>query len=167
MDSTIRLLEPSDSISELTLLIRRAYKILADMGFNYTGTYQDEATTRERIAEGECYVMLERGKIVGTITLCLPPFPWAGESNWYGRSGVFCCGQFAVEPELQRAGRGSKLMDFVEHRAATLGATELALDTSEGATHLINFYKTRGYRYIELIQHEGKTYRSVILSKQL
>ena len=137
------------------------------MGFNYTGTYQDEATTLERVAEGECYVMLEGGKIIGTITLCLPPFRWAGESGWYTRSGVFSCGQFAIEPHLQRGGRGSKLMDFVERRAAVLGANELALDTSEGATHLIDFYTKRGYRFIEHIHHEGKTYRSVILSKSL
>ena len=166
-DFAIRLLESSDSISDLTLLIRRAYKVLADMGFNYTGTYQDEVTTQERIADGECYVMLEGGKIIGTITLCLPPFRWAGESSWYSRPGVVCCGQFAVEPNLQRAGRGSELMDFIERRAAAIGASEVALDTAEGATHLVNFYKKRGYRFVEHIYHEGKTYRSVILSKSI
>jgi GNAT superfamily N-acetyltransferase len=166
VDCTIRLLDPSDSISELTLLIRRAYKVLADMGFNYTGTYQDDDTTRERIADGECYLLLERGAITGTITLCLPPFRWA-DTGWYTHPGVFSCGQFAVEPELQKAGKGSRLMEFVEGRAAVLGASELALDTSEGATHPVNFYTKRGYRFIEYVQHDGKTYRSVVLSKRL
>ena len=163
---SLRLLEPSDSISELTLLIRRTYKVLADLGFNYTGSYQDEAITEQRIAEGECYVMVEGSKIVGTITLCIPPLQW-GDSNWYTRPGVFACSQFAVEPELQGAGRGSKLLEFIEDRARQLGAVELALDTSEGAVHLIQFYTKRGYRFVEHIHYQDKTYRSIILSKVL
>jgi hypothetical protein len=59
VDPAIRLITPDDSIAELTVLIRRAYKTLADMGFNYTGAYQDEAMTRARIADGECYVMIQ------------------------------------------------------------------------------------------------------------
>jgi ribosomal protein S18 acetylase RimI-like enzyme len=87
--------------------------------------------------------------------------------KWYARPGVALCGQFAVAPELQRRGHGSKLMDFVERRAAAIGASELALDTSERADHLIRFYTNRGYRFVEYIQHEGETYRSAIFSKTL
>jgi GNAT superfamily N-acetyltransferase len=164
----IRLINSSDSITDLTLLIRRAYKALADMGFNYTGAYQDEAITLSRIAGAECYVMLEEEKIVGTILLYPPPIQWAGTSGtWYARPDVACCGQFAVEPNLQGAGRGSSLMDFIERRTAALGVGELALDTAEDAEHLVRFYMKREYRFIEFIQNEGKTYRSVILSKKL
>ena len=149
------------------MLIRRAYKFLADMGFNYTGSYQDEATTRRRISTGECYVLVEGGALVGTIMLYPPQCRrWPAE-KWYARPGVASCGQFAIAPELQGRGRGSRLMDFVERRAAEIGSAELALDTSEGADHLIRFYRNRGYRFIEFIQHEGKTYRSVIFSKTL
>ncbi len=38
-----------------------------------------------------------------------------------------------IEPSLQRRWLGSRLMDFVEQRAADLGATEIALDTAEPA----------------------------------
>ena len=41
-DIEIRLIEPSDSIEELTVLINRAYKQLADLGFKYVGTWQGE-----------------------------------------------------------------------------------------------------------------------------
>jgi GNAT superfamily N-acetyltransferase len=167
VDSTIRRFNSSDSISELTLLIRRAYKQLADMGFNYTGSYQDDEITRQRISRGECYVLVEGGALIGSIMLYPPnEQPWPAQ-QWYAYPGVASCGQFAVEPRLQRSGRGAKLMDFVENRAAEIGAVELALDTSEGADHLIRFYTDRGYRFVEYIQHEGKTYRSMILSKAL
>ena len=167
MPSQIRRIDSSDSISTLTLLIRRAYKQLAEMGFNYTGSYQDDETTQTRISTGECYVLLENGVLVGTITRYPPNGqPWPAQ-EWYAQPGVASCGQFAVDPYLQRNGRGSELMDFVERRASEIGAKELALDTSEGANHLIRFYTKRGYRFIEYIQHAGKTYRSVILSKAL
>lgn len=73
LNPVIRLLRLSDSIAELTLLLRRAYRVLADMGFNYTATCQDEATTARRIEGGECYVMTAGAALIapliGTITL--------------------------------------------------------------------------------------------------
>lgn len=168
MNFTIRPLNDSDSIPELTLLVRRAYKILGDMGFNYTGTYQDDDTTRSRIRDGECYVMLGAEQIVGTIVLYpANSLSWIADESWYAKPGVSLFGQFAVEPELRGSGLGSRLLEFIEERAYEIGATELALDTSEGATHLIHFYEKRGYRFIEYVQHSGKTYRSVTLSKTL
>jgi GNAT superfamily N-acetyltransferase len=163
----IRLINASDSITDLTHLIRRAYKALADIGFNYTGAYQDEAVTLQRIKESECYVLVEDGVLVGTITLHLRSRYHTGKNIWYARPDVAVCGQFAVEPTRQRQGLGSKLMDCVERRAVELGVRELALDTAERAEHLVRFYTKRNYRFIDFIQHEGKTYRSVILSKAL
>ena len=168
VNCTIRLLSSSDSISELTRLLNRAYRVLADMGFNYTAAYQDDETTRGRIERGECYVLIDNCSIVGTVML----YPPASLSNnekrsWYGRPGVAICGQYAIEPDLQGRGLGSMLLNFVEIRAAEIGAKELALDTAEGAAHLIHFYKQRGYRTVDFTQHLGKSYRSTILSKRL
>src|SRR2546423_1628472 len=61
----IRELAASDSISDLTALIRRAYKSLADLGLNYTGSYQDDQTTRERICGAECYVLEVGARLAG------------------------------------------------------------------------------------------------------
>ncbi len=58
-------------------------------------------------------------------------------------------------------------MKLAEDRAVASGATELAIDISEGAAHLISWYSRRGYRLVDYAQWEGKTYRSVILSKAL
>jgi len=167
VNGEIRLIDVSDSITNLTLLIRRAYKTLAEMGFNYTGSYQDETTTLERIKGNECYVMVDDGVLIGTITLHRHSRYYAGKDVWFARPEVARCGQFAVEPARQKEGLGSKFMDFVERRAADLGAIELALDTAEHADHLVRFYVKRNYRFIDFIQHQGKTYRSVILSKTL
>jgi len=44
---------------------------------------------------------------------------------------------------------------------------ELALDTAEGASHLIKYYSDKGYRFIEYINWEITNYRNVVLSEKL
>ena len=72
-----------------------------------------------------------------------------------------------VLPEYQNKGIGSLMMDIIETRAKKEGAIEIALDTAEGAAHLIRYYKKRGYRFIEYVNWEVTNYRSVIMSKKL
>ncbi|MHC4445000.1 MAG: GNAT family N-acetyltransferase [Planctomycetota bacterium] len=161
----LRKLEPADSLEELTELLHRAYKRLADMGFRYVATYQDVETTRRRVGTGECYVGTLKGTLVSTVTL-VPHFRADG-SSWFDRDGVANFKQFAVEPELQGLGIGSAMLEIIENKAAEMGAEELALDTAEGAVHLIDYYTKRGYRFIEYVDWDITNYRSVILSKHL
>jgi predicted N-acetyltransferase YhbS len=161
----IRHLASTDSLEDLTDLLHRAYKVLADMGFRFTATYQDAATTRERCEHGETFVAERDRAVVGTVTF----YP-VGKNRgcpWYERPGVSSFGQFAVEPALQKTGIGAALMDAVERRAAETGADEIALDTAEGAHHLIAYYERRGYRHVGHADWHSTNYRSVILSKKL
>lgn len=161
----IRALQPSDSLSDLTALLHAAYGRLADMGLRYMATHQSEEVTRERVEQGTCLVAELNGRICGTILFRDP----AGTKGcpWYDRSDVASLGQFAVDPKLQARGLGLQLMRKVENLAVTCGAAELALDTAEPATHLVEWYKRIGYRFIEHTQWSHTNYRSVILSKSL
>jgi GNAT superfamily N-acetyltransferase len=164
--SLIRLLDPSDSIHDLTLLINRAYKTLADMGLKYVGTWQDDDMTRKRVGKGECWVGLIDDEIVATIHL--RSTTWPSGAPWYEREDVMILGQFAVKPELQKRGIGSTMLEHMEKRAKEKGALELALDTADSATHLIQWYEKRGYRFVEYVTWGPiVNYRSVILSKTL
>ncbi len=165
MDIFVRPLSANDSIAELTHLLHAAYAQLAALGFNYTAVDQSEAVTRERIAQGECYVAAADGALVGTILFTTPDQTHG--SPWLGKADVCEFHQFGVLPRYQGSGIGSRLLDHVENRARALSATEIAFNTSEGAHQLIGWYVRRGYRHIEHIQWEGKTYRSVIMSKTL
>jgi GNAT superfamily N-acetyltransferase len=62
---------------------------------------------------------------------------------------------------------GSRLLRHAEERARELGAREIALDTAEGAAHLVRYYEARGYAPAGHVRFEGKTCRSVVLSKRL
>ena len=161
----VRLLGLEDSIYELTALLHRAYKRLADMNLRFVATYQDEATTRDRIEGAECYVAQIDGRIVGTIA-----FRDAEKTEgcpWYDRPEVASFGQFAVEPDLQGRGIGTALLRFIEQRAIESGAAELALDTAEPASHLIDYYSKVGYRIVDRVQWDVTNYVSVIMSKKL
>jgi ribosomal protein S18 acetylase RimI-like enzyme len=161
----IRPLNDGDSIAELTELLHRAYKRLADMGLRYVASYQTEETTRERISHGQCFVAVAGNRLIATVTYYGPEH--RSDVVWYNRDDVAYFGQFAVEPELQRLGVGAMLMDYLEAKATADGAAEISLDTSESATHLIAYYTRRGYRFIEYQQWDVTNYRSMIFSKQL
>jgi GNAT superfamily N-acetyltransferase len=133
------------------------------MGFNYTATYQDEATTKRRLEAGHGFVALLEQKLIGTITL-LAPKPLSNAEFYHHR---WSFSQFAVEPDQQGAGIGGQMINFIEREARARGATELGLDTSQGAHHLIAYYQKRGYQIKDTVQWDGKTYQSVIMGKSL
>ncbi len=160
----IRSLSESDSISHITKLLHRSYKRLLDMGLNFVATNQTDDETRDRLQTGESYVAELNGEIVGTLSLYHPE---SNECEWYSKANVMHFGQFAVEPKLQGTGIGKALITLAIKRATELGATELALDTSEKATHLIEMYESMGFRLVETVQWDRVNYRSVILSKPL
>jgi ribosomal protein S18 acetylase RimI-like enzyme len=161
----IRHLTPGDSIPALTDLLHAAYAGLGKMGFNYTAVDQTEDVTLKRIARGDCLVAVEAGILVGTIMFHAP-----SRSNgcpWYDRPGTATIGQFGVHPDQQGRGVGTLLLREAESLAISHGADELALDTSEGAHHLIGWYERAGFRSVDHAQWKGKTYRSVIMSRSV
>jgi GNAT superfamily N-acetyltransferase len=161
----LRPFEPSDSIEAITLLLHRAYASLGSMGLNYTAVDQSPDVTAMRIRRGTCYVATDGADFVGTIVA--QPTQAESECFHYTQPGVACVNQFAVAPEYQCKGLGSKLLLCAEFWARKNGFLHLAVDTAEPATHLIEFYNRRGYRHVDWVQWSGKTYRSVVLRKSL
>lgn len=161
----IRPWHASDSVEDLTELLHRAYAGLAAMGLRFWATHQSAEVTRNRIAQGECLVATIDGRICGTIVYRNPL--QTNGCPWYDRPDVASFGQFGVEPDLQRHGIGRLLLAEVERRAAAAGVAELALDTAEPASHLVRWYTSLGYRFIEHAQWRQTNYRSLVLSKSL
>ncbi len=161
----VRKWRKTDDVAEITVLLHRAYAQLANLGFRYYATWQDDTVTLERLSQGIAFIAEFNGKIVGTATLYLPP----GKTGcqWYDRSDVARFGQFGVEPALQRNGIGSRLIEEIESTTAMHGVPNLALDTAEGATHLIELYRRKGYEYACDADWEITNYRSIIMNKKL
>lgn len=120
LDFRIRSLQPSDSIAELTAMIRSAYAPHAEKGLRFVGTYQDERTTAERLAAGHGLVAESERGLVGTVVVRTLSqrrvLPCTG-TRIHGPSGnLLCCpsGKGAVWGE-----------PFMMRRLTWLGATEL------------------------------------------
>ncbi|MEO8211001.1 MAG: GNAT family N-acetyltransferase, partial [bacterium] len=162
----IRLFEPTDPITEITKLLHRSYKQLADMGFRYLATHQDESETERRLNNGISYLALINDRIIGTVSLYYGRVK-GHDADFYNKEYVAHFGQFAVDPEYQKKGIGNIMMDLIEEKAKSLGAKEIALDTADGAAHLIKYYEKREYRFIEHVNWKVTNYRSIIMSKRL
>ncbi|MFI5144059.1 MAG: GNAT family N-acetyltransferase [Ignavibacteria bacterium] len=163
----IRPFSENDSIEELTGLLHRAYKFLADMGLHFIATWQTEEMTERLVTNGDCFIAMLDDRMIGTILLYGRHKDDGTLPDWYKKDDVRVCGKFAVEPEYQRQGIGNELMDFIEEYAKKLGLKELALDTSDKAQHLIDYYTKRGYRFICTHKWPGVNYHSIVLSKKL
>jgi GNAT superfamily N-acetyltransferase len=161
----IRPIQTTDSVEEITDLLHRAFARLGAMGMNCTAVDQTSEVTAKRLARGECYLAVVGGGIVGTVVLEHPSDRLS--ASWYRQPFVASAHLLAVAPEWQGKGIGSALMDVAEQWALEHGYAELAVATAEPATHLVKFYAARGHRQIEFAQWEGKSYRSLILSKTL
>jgi len=161
----IRDISSGDSLEELTELLHRAYARLGAMGLNYTAVDQSVATTLERVKGGRCFVAVASGRLVGTIVV--EPTSRDSGCPYFAKHGVASGHQFAVDPQHQRNGIGSRLLDHAESWARGNGYAELAIDTAEPAHHLIELYSRRGYKCVGWVQWEGKRYRSVLMAKTL
>ncbi len=171
MPLEIRPLAARDSIDALTALLRRAYAPLAARGLNFTAATQDRDTTLRRVAEGHCFVALEGGELVGTVTVCGPyaegVAPWTAAVPWFRDRDTAHFHQFAVDPARQGQGLGRRLVATCEQWARERGFKRMALDTAEPAAELRALYRRLGYAEVGQVQWEGKAYRSVIMQKSL
>ncbi|MBS1624475.1 MAG: GNAT family N-acetyltransferase [Bacteroidetes bacterium] len=167
MNIHIRPYQNEDDVTMITVMIHRAFKPLADAGMRYLGSYQDEKTTLERFSRGRPFVALDGDAIIGTITFYTASGIKPGWPALFAQADTAHFGQFAVDPNYQKAGIGSKMMDHVERLAADEGFKMMAFDTSEHATDLIKYYTKRGYTFDGLHQWQLTNYRSVLMKKSL
>lgn len=154
-----------DSIEEVTILLHKSYKRLADLGLQFWAATQTSDQTLERIKGGKCYIALKENKIVGTI--CFYSLTYKDDCSLYKLQDVGRFGQFAVDPDCQKMGLGKALLDIVEEHSRSIGKKHLAMDTSEKAYHLIDYYNKLGFKHVEYIQWERVNYRSTVMSKTL
>lgn len=168
---TIRRLRPTDSISDLTGLLHRAYAKQTALGLHALASHQSTEVTRSRVSKGECFVAVMadpaagRERIVGTVMFQEPA--WGKGPRWFQRPDACNFSQFAVDPSLQGKGIGILLLDAIERRAVELGFRELALSTAEPDANLVRFYRNRGFRDVEHYDWGVTNYTSLIMSKTL
>lgn len=187
---TIRRLRPEDSISEITMLLHRAYRPQVEMGLRPLAGRQDDSITADRAANSECWLAVIAGARAGRSTDERASAGQAAPDAEFGpdkivgvilfeekekvdfppfflRPDVCHFAQFGVDPTMQGMGIGRLLLEKVEERAKEKDAAELALSMAEPDQGLLQFYVNRGFRLVEYWQWPYTNYRSCILSKKL
>lgn len=162
---TLRRLQAEDCLEHLTAMLHRAFSRIGEMGIPCSGVDQVPEVTRQRIERGDCFVALSGQCIVGTITLYAPD--QASDSRHYRDERVASVRQFAVDPLFQGRGLGSGMLKLAERWASRRGYAWLALDTPESASHLLDYYRSHGFRLVETLHFSGRPYRSALFTKPL
>jgi len=157
-----------DDASPLTGLLHAAYAELGAMGLNFTAVDQDVATTARRALGGQCWVVEQDGHIVGSLTVSLPPSATVQELTAVARAdGHAWLNQVAVSPPLRGRGIASALWRQGRRWASANGASSIGVDTAIPATHLVQLYGAWGFDPVDSIHWAGKTYRSIIMVREL
>ncbi|MFD4373351.1 GNAT family N-acetyltransferase [Streptomyces sp. NPDC058486] len=153
-----------DSVARLTRLLHRAYAGHAAEGRVFFASYQSVEDTACRVGKGECWVALQAGELVGTVTVAAPhavpegyPAPAGAGSFW----------QLAVDPTLRGTGLGQALLGLAEDRIASLRSAQVVIDTSAEAVDLVGWYRRRGYVPVGSWRWGVTNYESVVLVKGL
>ncbi|MGN7456303.1 GNAT family N-acetyltransferase [Paenibacillus pasadenensis] len=146
----------------LQQIVYGAYEQIRELKLSWPAAHADEELIRSNIREHECYVLELDGELAATITLSkgeeakaitdLPFLKW-----------------FAVAPELQSRGVGSKLLSWVEQEvlARRLGAEAVTLATAERHPWLLSMYERKGYERYRAIDFGNGDGTMHLLRKRL
>ena len=158
----------SEDAVGLTALLNGAYRKLRDTGLNFTAATQDVETTRQRVAEGVCWVVEHDGRVSATMTMSVPPpedIRSLSEHAQQSNTGWLC--QVAVGPELRGRAVAKTLFDVACTWAISHGITRIGLDTAAPAEHLVAMYTRWGFEHVDDVHLPGKSYDSAVMIRDL
>ncbi|MBF4577474.1 GNAT family N-acetyltransferase [Frondihabitans sp. VKM Ac-2883] len=163
-DIAPRPFRPSDA-AELTTLLNSAYQELEDAGLNFTAATQNVETTRQRVAEGVCWVVEHNGRVAASMTMSVPPPEDVRSLSEHAQepaTGWLC--QVAVGPELRGRAVAKTLFDGACAWATKHGLTKIGLDTAAPARHLVAMYARWGFEHVDSVRFPDKRYDSVVMT---
>jgi ribosomal protein S18 acetylase RimI-like enzyme len=140
---SVREWKETDDIEYITNLLHRAYAEHASQGLHFLASHQSVEVTRKRVRSGITLLALFNQTIVGTITIKIRSE--ASYGDYMTSEKIASFSQLAIDPNYRGKGWGSILIKHAEKVAIEKGCSELALDTSQHATKLINFYSELGF----------------------
>lgn len=158
----------AEDAPELTALLNSAYRELQEAGLNFTAATQDVETTRQRVAEGVCWVVEHDGRVAASMTMSVPPPEDVRSLSEHARvSGTGWLCQVAVGPELRGRAVAKTLFELACSWAEGHGITTIGLDTAAPAEHLAAMYARWGFEHVDTVRFPGKRYDSVVMTRSV
>lgn len=142
MSEVIRLATLDDA-ERLQYITYEAYSTIRELNLSWPAANAGLTQIKDNITQNECYVLEVDGQIAATITL-------SKSDEVKGLTHLPFIKWFAVDPDLQYKGYGSKLLNYVENTIIRdkEGEPAVTLGTSEKHPWLLPMYERRGYESI-------------------
>ncbi|MCS7464585.1 GNAT family N-acetyltransferase [Paenibacillus doosanensis] len=143
MTQQFRLATEEDA-AELLDVSLRAYEPIRQLGIHFAAATADLETVKKNIRNNACYVLVDDGKIIATVSVRMP---WGPQP---GPAGLPHIWWFAVDPAVGKKGIGTTLLEWVEQTVIrdTLKAPGVTLGTADKHPWLIDMYERKGYERI-------------------
>jgi ribosomal protein S18 acetylase RimI-like enzyme len=137
-----------EQFDEVAALIERVKEDLVAQGiFQWDEHYPNRVFIHEAISDGNLYVFLTDGAIVGSVVLDEWQSPEWDAINWQEtESPVLVIHALAIEPRLQGRGYGSSLLRACEQLASEHGYGCVRLDVFAGNPAARRLYERHGYQ---------------------
>ncbi len=147
-----------DHLDEISGLIRRVIISLIRQGiFQWDETYPNRAFFQEAISDGNLFIFVDSGNIIGCVVLDeWQAREWSGVEWLSSDSPVLVIHALAIEPDLQGRGYGAALLRACEQLAVENGYRSIRLDTFESNPAAKQLYERHGYEYRGAIHYSLK-----------
>lgn len=151
------------SFDKIHELLWRANKDNRDKGFILKTSELTGEQLKARLGtEGKCFVALDEGRLVGTISV-----RFMERNTWYARGRIADFMLFAIIPEYQKRHIGSLLFEKAFSYVRENGHSVVELDTAENNKNAINCYKHYGFKMVGYKANPRGDHYSVIMAKWL
>jgi GNAT superfamily N-acetyltransferase len=146
---TVRPARP-DELDAVAELWDEGSRWLASRGIDQWQYPPRRETIAHNIAAGECWLVEEEGRVIGTITVddCADEEFWRPEDD---PDDALYLHRMVTIREVAGREIGSAVLDWASHRAASLGKRWLRLDAWRSNKQLQRYYANRGFRHVRTV----------------
>ena len=154
----IQLAKPAQ-LPEIKQLTEACAHSLQQLGiFQWNENYPSLNRLQQDIDNEELYLFMEQNEVLGIVALSTQMDEVYKPVNWLTHtSNHLYIHRLAVRPDKWGRGIATKLMDFAENFAQTLGCNSIRLDTFSQNKRNQKFYDARGYFKLEDIYFPEKS----------
>jgi ribosomal protein S18 acetylase RimI-like enzyme len=141
----IRIAKPKD-LNLIHEIVINATRHMDEYGINqWDEIYPNKNILQNDIEKQELYVIEIGRKIVGFIVLNEDQSPEYATLNWEHNGRAFIVHRLTINPDYQRQGLATRLMDFAEKSASLNGFNCIRLDAFTHNPAAFTLYENRGY----------------------
>jgi ribosomal protein S18 acetylase RimI-like enzyme len=143
----------AEELKELFKTIQAARWSMASRGIDqWDEIYPTEAILQEDLRKGELHVVAVEDRIAGMIVLNEAQSPEYAAVSWKHAAPALVVHRLTIDPQHQRQGLATRLMEFAGRTATLQGYNTIRLDAFTGNPGATALYERLGYRRAGTVQ---------------